>query len=65
MRLRGLVSGDGWRLKISIDRSSRHRELDQAAMQAVKRWKLNPEVKNGRPVEGWVLVPISFKLTEG
>ena len=63
--LRVLVSVDGSPLKISIDRSSRHRELDQAAMQAVKRWKFNPEVKNGRPVEGWVLVPISFKLTEG
>lgn len=63
--LRVLVGVDGSPLKISIDRSSRHRELDQAAMQAVKRWKFNPEVKNGRPVEGWVLVPISFKLTEG
>ena len=46
--LRVLVSVDGSPLKITIDRSSRHRELDQAAMQAVKRWKFNPEVKNGR-----------------
>jgi len=63
--LKVLVGVDGTPLKIEIQRSSRFRELDQAAIQAVKRWKFNAEVKNGRPVEGWVLVPISFKLTEG
>ena len=63
--LRVLVSVDGSPLKILVDKSSRHRELDQAAMQAVKSWKFNPEVRNGRAVEGWVLVPISFRLNEG
>ena len=56
---------DGSALKVTVDKSSRHRELDQAAMQAVKSWKFNPEIRNGRAVEGWVLVPISFRLNEG
>lgn len=63
--LRVLVSVDGSPLKVEIEKSSRFRELDQAAMQAVKKWKFNPEVRNGRSVEGWVLVPINFKLNEG
>jgi protein TonB len=63
--LRVLVGVDGSPLKVTVEKSSRFRELDQAALQAVKAWKFNPEIRNGRPVEGWVLVPIDFKLTEG
>ncbi len=63
--LRVLVGLDGSPLKVEIERSSRFRELDQSAMQAVKKWKFNPEVRNGRKIEGWVLVPINFRLNEG
>lgn len=65
VQLRVLVGVDGSPLKVEIQKSSRSRDLDQAAMQGVKRWKFNAEIKNGRPVEGWVIVPINFTLNEG
>ena len=56
------VGIDGSPLKVEIHKSSRHRELDQEAMKAVRLWKFNPEKRDGRPVEGRVLVPIKFTL---
>ena len=56
------VGIDGSPLKVEIHKSSRYRELDQEAMKAVRLWKFNPEKRDGRPVEGRVLVPIKFTL---
>ena len=61
--LRVLVSASGDPLDIQIETSSGHRRLDQAAQDAVKKWKFNPGRRSGQPVEGWVLVPINFSLT--
>ena len=47
-----------------MEKSSRSRLLDRAAMDAVRNWVFNPGLKDGQPVQGWVLVPISFKLTD-
>lgn len=63
--LKVLVGADGSPLRVEIQRSSRFRELDQSAKQAVAKWKFNPQIENGIAVQGWVLVPISFKLSEG
>ncbi|MEO6076557.1 MAG: energy transducer TonB [Dokdonella sp.] len=38
--------------------------LDNAAIAAVKNWVFNPGSKGGQPTRGYVLVPISWKLTE-
>jgi protein TonB len=65
VQLRVLVGADGMPLKVELQKSSRSRDLDQAAMLGVKRWKFNPEIKNGQPVEGWVIVPINFTFNEG
>ena len=62
--LRILVSETGDPIQIEIERSSRHRILDRAAMDAVRSWKFNPGMRNGRPVQGWVLVPINFRLSD-
>jgi protein TonB len=63
--LRVLVGIDGTPIRIEVEKSSRSRDLDQAAIEAVKQWRFNPSVRDGRAVEGWALVPISFKLNEG
>jgi protein TonB len=57
-----LVGVDGSPLKIEVDKSSRHRVLDQEAVRAARSWKFNPEIRDGRPIEGWVSVPINFTL---
>jgi protein TonB len=35
--------------------------LDDAAEQAVRRWRFKPAVSEGNPVETWVSVPILFR----
>lgn len=46
----------------SIRQSSGHRELDQAALTAVSRWKFKPALKAGRPVKGSIVVPFNFEI---
>jgi periplasmic protein TonB len=62
--LRVLVGTDGKPVQIEIEKSSRSRLLDRAAIDAVQEWLFNPGVRNGQPVQGWVLVPISFRLSD-
>ena len=60
--LRVLVDRDGRPRTIEVERSSDSTLLDGAAVEAVEQWVFNPGVRDGKPVEGWVLVPISFRL---
>jgi len=62
--LRVLVGLDGRPVQIEVERSSRSRLLDRAAIDAVQKWLFNPALKDGKPIQGWVLVPISFKLSD-
>jgi protein TonB len=62
--LRVLVGTDGRPVQIEVEKSSRSRLLDRAAIDAVRNWVFNPGVRDGKPQQGWVLVPISFKLTD-
>lgn len=39
-------------------------DLIAAATDAAQRWQFNPEIKNGKPVEGYVRVPVTFSLTD-
>ena len=45
---------------VDIVRSSSHTALDRAAVDAVKRWKFEPAMTNGQPVNESVTVPIAF-----
>jgi TonB family protein len=62
--LRVLVDASGSPGTIEMAQSSGSPRLDGAAVEAVRQWRFAPGVRNGQPVEGWVLVPISFKLTD-
>ena len=37
-------------------------DLDRAAIDAARRWRFNPEVRDGVPVAGRVRVPVDFVL---
>lgn len=63
--LKVLVGVDGAPEEITVERSSGHRELDQAAIAAAKTWVFNPGRKDGKPYRGYALVPIKFSLNEG
>jgi len=62
--LRVLVGVDGDPIQIEIEKSSRSRLLDRAAQDAVRMWKFNPGMRDGKAIQSWVLVPISFKLSD-
>lgn len=60
--LRVLVSAEGAALAVEIRKSSDYARLDQAALDAVRRWRFVPARQGGEHIESWVAVPIVFKL---
>lgn len=60
LRVRVLASGKP--SEIQIQKSSGRDLLDEAAIQAVQRWSFVPAKRGDVAQEGWVSVPIDFKL---
>ncbi len=54
------IDGQGNVLDVSVEKSSRNRNLDRAAMDAARKWKFNPEMQNGTGVTSRVRVPVDF-----
>ena len=46
--------------RLELAESSGNRYLDRAAMEAVRRWRFQPAVRDGQPVVADVVVPIVF-----
>jgi protein TonB len=62
VHLRITVGEDGKPNEVVVERSSRSRALDQAAVRAARKWKFRPAQRDGRAVEGTLAVPITFTL---
>jgi TonB family protein len=60
--LRVLVKSDGTAGTIEVKSSSGFLRLDQAAIDAVKTWRFNPAKIDGKSVDEWYQIPLSFKL---
>ena len=60
--LRVFVEPDGKPGRVEIKTSSGSPRLDQAAEEAIWRWKFVPGKRGDEPVGAWVIVPISFNL---
>lgn len=58
-----LVQPDGKAKTVEVKASSGRKILDQAATQTVQRWTFVPARKGETAVEGWVEVPIDFRLS--
>lgn len=56
------VGPDGGVLDASVADSSGHAELDEAAIEAARGWRLKPATRDGVPVEGSLRVPLRFRL---
>ena len=56
------VGQDGNVLKVTLQRSSGYRRLDEAALRAAKDWKFKPGSAAGQPIRSKVEVPVRFKL---
>jgi protein TonB len=60
--LRVLVNAEGNPDKVEVRTSSGFSQLDDAAFEAVKRWRFVPARQADKAVAAWVLVPIIFTL---
>lgn len=58
------VLADGAPAEVVVDKSTATPALDQAAIDAVKRWRFEPAMQDGKAVGGWVRVPVMFSLDE-
>jgi len=56
------IDASGRPIKVGIDDRSGNRDLDRAAVAAVKQWRFQPALRNGKAVEGMVRVPVEFTL---
>lgn len=48
--------------KVTVAESCGHQSLDQAALDAVRRWRFSPATRDGKPVEWTARLPIRFRL---
>lgn len=61
--LRVHITADGHVDELTVRRSSGHKRLDEAALEAVREWRFAPARRGEKPVAAWVLVPIYFRLS--
>lgn len=47
---------------VQVERSTGHPDLDQAALEAVRRWRFEPARQRGEPVAVVVTLPVEFRL---
>jgi len=62
--LRVLVNEEGRSASVEVNRSSGVEVLDQAALEAIKRWRFTPARVGEKPVDSWVRIPIDFRLND-
>lgn len=60
--IRVLVGADGSAKNVRLQRSSGFDRLDQAALDAVRRWRFVPGTRGGIPEDMWFNVPIVWQL---
>ena len=60
--VRAEISAGGECQRAELKKTSGHEMLDQAALEAVKKWHFVPAKRGSQAVAAWVEVPITFKL---
>jgi protein TonB len=60
--LRVHVLEDGRVGGIDVEQSAGHPDLDQAATDAVRRWRFEPARRGDQAVAMWVRLPVEFRL---
>lgn len=57
-----LVADDGRVADVRVRQSAGHPELDQAAVDAVRRWRFEPARRGSDAIAMWVQLPVEFRL---
>ena len=47
---------------VIVQETAGHPDLDEAAAEAVRRWRFDPARRGSDPVAMWVLQPVEFRL---
>lgn len=63
VRLKVLVDENGRPKDVQVAQTSGFSRLDDAAKQAVRRWRFQAAMDNGRAITVWTQVAVTFKLT--
>jgi protein TonB len=50
--------------RVIVKRSAGHRDLDRAAVEAVKQWQFEPARRGATAVTVWATLPVNFELTQ-
>ncbi|OWB46797.1 energy transducer TonB [Stenotrophomonas maltophilia] len=56
------VDANGNVTNVTVEKSSRNRDLDRAAMEAARKWRFNAAESGGKKAAGRVRVPVNFAL---
>jgi TonB family protein len=59
--VRVLVTAEGRAENITIIKFL-DRHLDEAAVEAIRKWKFKPATRDGKPVAVWTTIQVSFRL---
>ena len=62
--VRAEIDAQGNPTNVGIAKRSGSRDLDRAAVNAVRKWKFEPAMKGGKAVASTVQVPVEFTLDE-
>lgn len=65
VRLKVLVDEKGRPRDVAVATSSGFARLDEAAMQAVRKWRFVAATDGTNPITAWTQVAITFRLTQG
>jgi len=60
--VRAEIQADGSCSRVALKKTSGSDLLDQAALEAVRKWHFVPAKKGSQAITAWVEVPITFKL---
>lgn len=60
--LKALIEHEGYPSRVLIEKSSGHRILDAAAMDAVRKWQFTAASAWGQETSAWLQVPIRYVL---
>ena len=63
--LKVLVTREGTAATVRVETSSGSKSLDEAALEAVRKWRFVPAKRGAQPVEEWYEIPLVFKLEGG
>ena len=59
-----MIGKDGRVMRVELDETRSIPLLNEAALEAAKRWVFKPAITNGRPVVVWFAIPFHFVLHE-